>query len=205
MNKGMNRKAVIAGLAAGLLTVCAGSVQAEGEIYKVVDAEGNVTYTDQAPGPGAAPMVLPELSVVDTDYVPEETPEDASAAGGDPAAEDETTPRALRQAYRDFAITQPAQEQTFWGTENTVVIAWGSQKPLQPGMTVRLFIDGQQVSSTTDTMYAATLDRGEHSVFAQLLDARGRRVLVTPSVVFFVKQHSIAGDNAPRPTPRNGP
>lgn len=205
MNKGMNRDAALARLAALLLVVCAGTVSAEGEIYKVVDAAGNVTYTDQAPGPGATPMVLPELSVVDTDYVPETPPDEAAAETGDAAADEEITPRELRQAYRDFAITQPSQEQTFWGTENTVVISWSSEKPLLPDMAVRLFIDGQAVSTTTDNMYAATLDRGEHSVFAQLLDARGRRVLATPSVVFFIKQHSIAGDNAPRPTPRNGP
>jgi len=201
----MNLNAALARLAAGLLVVCVGTVLAEGEIYKVVDAEGNVTYTDQVPGPGAAPMVLPELSVVDTDYAPETPPEDAGPETSDAAADEETTPRALRKAYRDFAITQPAQEETFWGTENTVVISWSSEKPLLPDMTVRLFIDGQAVSTGTDTMYAATLDRGEHSVYAQLLDGRGRRVLVTPTVVFFVKQHSIAGDNAPRPTPRNGP
>ncbi|MGH8033842.1 MAG: hypothetical protein ACREO9_01360, partial [Lysobacterales bacterium] len=96
------------------------------------------------------------------------------------------------------------QEQTFWGTENTVVISWSSATPLLPDLSVRLFIDGQAVATTTDNMRAFTLDRGEHSTFAQLLDARGRGIVVTPTVVFFIKQNSVQFNNQPRPVPRNG-
>ena len=35
-----------------------------------------------------------------------------------------------------------------------------------------------------------TLDRGEHNVYVELLDARKRRVLTTNTVTFFVKQGS---------------
>lgn len=195
MNNGLNMKVAMTRLLTGLLAVYACSALAD--IYKVVDAQGNVTYTDQSPGPGAAPMVLPELSVVDTDYVPESEPADPAAETTDGTAEEDTSPRALRKAYQDFAITQPAQEQTFWGTENSVVISWSSEKALLPGMAVRLFIDGAAVSNTQDNMYAATLDRGEHSVYAQLMDPRGRRVMVTPTVVFYIKQHSVGTRNGP--------
>jgi len=33
-------------------------------IYRVVDENGNVTYTDQKPSDDAVPMVLPEISVI---------------------------------------------------------------------------------------------------------------------------------------------
>ena len=201
MNKGMSMNARIAKAATGFLILFAGNALAE--IYKVVDAEGNVTYTDQAPGDGSAPMVLPELSVVKTDYPPETQPEETAPGAEEAAGDDPASPRALRKSYRDFAITQPAQEQTFWGTENSVVISWSSATPLLPELSVRLFIDGQSVSTTKDNMYAVTLDRGEHTTYAQLLDTRGRRIVVTPTVTFFIKQHSI-GFNQPRPVPHNG-
>ena len=36
------------------------------EIYRVVDKDGNVVYTDQPPGDGSEPVDLPPLSVVET-------------------------------------------------------------------------------------------------------------------------------------------
>ena len=63
----MNKGLIIAWL--GCL-VLAGPLAAQsgGEIYKVVDEHGNVTYTDQRPSEGAVPMDLPPLSVVETDF-----------------------------------------------------------------------------------------------------------------------------------------
>ncbi len=46
----------------------------QGEIYKVVDKDGNVTFTDQRPGAGAEPMDLPPLSVIETDVQVPATP-----------------------------------------------------------------------------------------------------------------------------------
>ena len=62
MTKGMIKTIVIS-IAALFLAATAWS----GEIYKVVDKDGNVTFTDQSPGDGSQPMNLPELSVIETD------------------------------------------------------------------------------------------------------------------------------------------
>lgn len=209
MNKGMNRMAIVAQVSAWFLVMV--SPLAVAQIYKVVDEQGNVVYTDQAPADGSPPMSLPELSIIETDYPPATTAADEQPAGqeaatedaAEEAAEEATTPRVLRKTYRDFRITQPQQEQTFWGAENTVVIGWSSSVPLLPELSVRLYVDGQAVTTTSDGLFAMTLDRGEHSTYAELLDPRGRRVITTPAVTFFVKQHSI-GFNRPKVTPRNG-
>jgi len=79
-------------------------------------------------------------------------------------------------------------------------VSWASANPFQPGMTVRLFVDGQLQPGDGEDMRALTLDRGEHTVYAELLDARGRRVATTASVTFFVKQHSV-GFNRPEAVP----
>jgi hypothetical protein len=199
MNKGLTNKA---GVAARLVLACAlYSSLAMAEVYKVVDAEGNITYTDQAPADGSPPMELPELSVIDTDY--DEKAADADAAATDAAEPAELTPRELRKMYQDFRITAPRQEETFWGTANTVVVSWGSSAALQPGMKVRLVVDGAAQAGNEDGMLALTLDRGEHTVSADLVDARGRKIVSTEKVTFFIKQQTV-GANAPKPTPRNG-
>jgi hypothetical protein len=185
MDKGMT------GLRILVLLLSCFCMTAYGQIYKVVDKDGNVTYTDQAPGDGSEPMDLPELSVVSTDYEAE-----LATTEEDPVVEEEgaeLTRRELRRLYRDFRISRPAPEETFWGTENTVVVGWESPEPLQPGMTVQFTIDGAKQPASLENMMALTLDRGTHTVSALLLDARGRPLATADTVTFYVHQQTVRG------------
>jgi len=192
----MNKGLIIAWL--GCL-VLAGPLAAQsgGEIYKVVDEHGNVTYTDQRPSEGAVPIDLPPLSVVETDIpVPP-----ASAAVQAGAEAREPTTRELRRRYADFRITQPQQEETFWGTANTVVVAWGTSQAVPPEFSARLYVDGSPRDVPGSGSISLTLDRGEHKVYVELLDARKRQIIATETVTFFVKQASVG---FARPVPAQG-
>ena len=183
MNNGVIR--ILVSLAFMLLPLCAA---AEGEVYKIVDKDGNVTFTDQRPSSDAEPMTLPELSVIETDI----PVTDAGSAGTDAESAEPAplTPRELRRKYRDFSITSPLQEETFWGTENSVVVSWGSSEPIDENMSVLLFVNGESRPVAGNGSVTLTLDRGEHQVFAELRDERNRRLVVTDKVTFFVKQAS---------------
>lgn len=192
MNKGMIQAAVL--LVACLLL----AAEASAQIYKVVDKDGNVTYTDQRPSADAEPMDLPELSVIETDIEVPEQPQPGEAAAEAEAGGEPLTPRQLRRRYSDFRILQPAQEETFWGTANSVVVAWGSSQEMLPEITARLYVDGQPQQVPPNGSLTLTLDRGEHQVYAELLDGRNRRILATETITFFVKQFS-QNFNRPRP------
>jgi hypothetical protein len=182
MDNGMIRTLLMLG--ALLLPLAA---QAEGEIYKVVDKDGNVIYTDQRPSSDAKPMDLPELSIVKTDPV-----EPLPGAATTQAAEQpgKPTPNELRRMLADFRILQPQQEETFWGTGNQVTVAWGSSQSIPEGLSARLYVDGQAQEVPAAGNTTLTLDRGEHQVYVELLDERRRRILATDTVTFFVKQGS---------------
>ncbi len=180
MNKGM-----ISTLIALVFLLLPLAVFSQGEIYKIVDKDGNVTFTDQRPDAGAQPMDLPPLSVIETDVQVPET----SAAAVDQEPKPPTS-KELRKQFRDFAITQPQQEQTFWGTANTVFVSWGSSQAPTPEMSVMLFVDGKGQKAPATGGVGLTLERGEHQVHAELRDERGRRIVTTKTVTFFVKQHS---------------
>lgn len=182
MNKGM-----ITAVISTMLFLLSFNAWSEGQIYKVVDKDGNVTFTDQRPSSDAEPMDLPPLSVIETDLPPPAAP---AAQPGDPEQDKPLTPRELRKQFRDFSITQPLQEETFWGTENTVVVTWGSSAEIPPEMSVMLFVDGEGQKAAATGSLTLTLDRGEHQVYAELRDARNRRIVTTPKVTFFIKQHS---------------
>ena len=175
------------------------AAQSSGEIYKVVDEDGNVTFTDQRPADGAEPVDLPPLSVIESDIVVPAPADPAAQAG---AEAQEPTVRELRRQYRDFRITQPQQEETFWGTANSVVVAWGSSQSIPPEFSARLYVDGEPQGVPGNGSMTLTLDRGEHQVYVELLDARKRQIIKTETITFFVKQHS-AQFNRAAPTPRN--
>lgn len=157
------------------------------DIYKVVDKDGNVTFTDQPPGDGSQPMDLPPLSIIETNI-------EVDQAGSDPEIVDETpaepTLQDLRRMFGDFHITAPQNEETFWGTGNTVVVSWASASPPVGEMSGRLFVDGQAQVVPASGGVTLTLDRGEHTAYVELLDAGNRRIVATPTVTFFVQQFS---------------
>lgn len=159
----------------------------EGEIFKVVDEDGNVTFTDQRPTGDAEPVDLPPLSVISTDIQVPETPAQGAVAE-EPKA---PSTRELRKQFRDFRIIQPQAEETFWGTENTVVVTWGSDQEIPGTMSVMLFVDGAGQRAPATGGVTLTLDRGEHQVYAELRDQWNRRIVTTDTVTFFVKQHSV--------------
>lgn len=165
---------------------------AQAEVYKVVDEHGNVTYTDQPPPDSdAKPMTLRGLSII-SPQIPPPAPVREGEAGDAEAAEGEIPIRELIRRYRDFAIVSPTQEQSLWGTNGQVNVAWRSNTPLMEGMTVTVYINGlPQPPTTQGSMAVGGLDRGEHNVYAELKDAQGRRIARTDTITFFMKQWSV--------------
>jgi hypothetical protein len=196
MNQGMIRKLIP--LVVLLLPLAA---VAEGEIYKIVDKDGNVTFTDQRPSSTAQPMELPPLSIIETDI---EVPAEADGGAAEEAAEAlPLTPRELRRKYRDFRITSPQQEETFWGTANAVSVTWAASEPITEDLTVFLFVDGDSQQFPVNGSAQLVLERGEHQVYAELRDPRNRRITSTEPVTFFVKQFS-QNFNRPAASPGQG-
>ena len=178
---GMNRIPMICSMA---IMISA----AQAEVYKTVDENGNVVYTDQAPSSGAEPMKLRELSVVP---VPEYASKQKAAQTAGLEEGGEVDLGALRRGYRDFSLVSPAAEQTFTGSGNVAVVEWSTRFELQPGMAVIVHIDGEALPPTTQAAITTPpLDRGEHQVRADLVDAQKRNIASAGPVTFFVHQNS---------------
>ena len=172
------------------------------QVYKTVDKDGNVTYTDRAPDDGTKPMDLPQISVIETpvyEKTQREAAMDATAAGEEIK---EVPLRTLRRDYRDFAIISPASEESVWHPEGPIPIAWSVSNSLLEGMTVTVSVDGRRQSATTNPIVAVVgLERGEHTITAEIKDAKNRRIATAEPVVFYVRQPNIYTN---RPRPRGG-
>lgn len=156
------------------------------QVYKVVDKDGNVSYTDTPPKDGSKAVDLPPISVIET---PEYQVKAKSEKLEDGAPK---SLRALRSEYRDFAIISPTAEDSIWAPEQTVTVSWSTAKPLLPGMMVRVAIDGVEQALSSATLIAVPpLDRGEHTVDATLLDDNGKVISKAQTVTFYVRQPNL--------------
>ena len=167
------------------------------EVYKTVDEDGNVSYTDRAPGDGTKPMDLPPLSIVEAPEYQKTARETAASAAASGEAEAEIPLKTLRRTYRDFAIISPINEESVWHPEQAVPIAWSVANPLEAGMTVTLYVDGNKQAATTQPIIpVAGLERGAHTITAELKDANNRKIATAQAVTFFIKQPNIYTNRA---------
>lgn len=169
------------------------------QVYKTVDEDGNVTYTDQPPKDGSKPVDLPPISVIEApiyEKAPEATEE--GAEGGK-----EMSLKYLRKNYKDFAIVAPTSEESLWHPEGAISVAWNVGYKLQAGMQVSVFLDGElQATSTAQVIPVSGLDRGEHTVTAELKDAKNRRIATAAPVTFFIRRPGLT--SRPRISPSGG-
>lgn len=149
-------------------------------VYRHVDANGNVVYSDE-PGQGSR-IDLKPITVVDP----------AEVESRSRPAESTTSPSAVD--YDRFAITSPSNGETLpTGQGGNVQVQLAIEPELQPGDRVQLRVDGEVSQSPMHTSVFALsqLERGEHQIQAELLDAQGRVRLSTPAITLYVQRASV--------------
>lgn len=157
----------------------AGTCPANAALYKGLDAEGNVVYSDR-PFEAAEKFTAPAISVV-------ETPESKAVKK---ATEDE---KPAEFKYTDFDIASPANKETIRNQPDVVV-----SLKLKPGLneaeshSIWLLLDGKAVVKNAKSLSLplGRLNRGAHEIQAQVRDGNGKIVLRTRAVVVYIHQTS---------------
>lgn len=156
-------------------------LQVFAEVYKWRDDAGRWHYSDQ-PRPGAAPVDLPPVQVYQPPPIP---PQQPATAQPQPAKEP-----AL--SYARAEIVSPAAEETIRNAPGEVVVIVALEPSLRPEHTVRLLVDGkvaaEPVNSTAFTL--VNVDRGAHTLVAEVLDASGQVIIRTAPQTFYVHRPS---------------
>lgn len=171
-------------LAIGLLT--AFTVQAA-VIYKWVDADGVVHYSDQA-SPGAEKIITASSGT-------SATPGARNATG--PVAPAPQKP-AGGLNYIDFSITSPAPEQTFFG-DDVIAVHLNLSPSLRPNQAITWHLNGQQLDFPPNAVSFALprLDRGTYALAATITDQQTSESETSNSVTFFVRQPSALSPQSP--------
>lgn len=181
----MTRCLLAVGLGLGLLL---GAAQAA-TVYRTTDAQGNVVFTDK-PVDNAQRVDLAPLTVVPSAN-PGVTPSLAPRRDTQPARRSVGQPF---MPYTTFRIASPSDEKTLpTGAAGNVQVVLDIDPDLRPDHKVRLLVDGDvsQSAMHTRAFMLTNLDRGEHTLQAELLDDDGQVRHRSAPVTLYVQRASV--------------
>ncbi len=165
-----------------ILIALVGSLAVAGTVYRWVDENGVVHYSDQ-PHPAAQKVQVP----------PAQTYKEGSYAPSGPTGPTAPPPTAEPSTYQACAIAQPTSDQTFSNLDSLSIVV-RIDPSIRAGDQVFLLLDGQPLNGGKPTGTQFTLspvDRGTHTVQAVVRNSGGGLMCQTPSVTFNVHQASI--------------
>ena len=164
----------------GLLLTAQAVAQGE-PIYRYVDEDGVVHYTDKPPSQNAQPADLPPLRTY--------TPAELEAVERQLDENDGSNSSEKVEKYRELRIVTPSPEETIRGAERIVPVAVTSDPSLVAGHRVQFFLDGEAQAPpalSTSTVFSG-VERGTHTVSAAIVDEQGKALIRAQPVQVFVK------------------
>lgn len=168
-----------AGIITALMLAMAAPVAAE--VYRNVDAQGNVTFSDE-PSKGAEPV---KVKPVTTITLPK--PQNVREA-------DKLREEAKREGsvYESVALTYPENDQAFHSGNGTVRFTMRSTPELEPGHKYEVTLDGQPVGqSTSGSVTVNNVFRGTHTAGIHIVDRNGVQIKTGNPVRFTVHRPSV--------------
>ena len=176
-----------------MLLVFTGSAAAD-KIYKWTDDQGNVQYSDQ-PRPGAQEM---EISTEPAGITP--VPAGAPRAG---------RPSEANQPYQSLIIAAPENGAELGDPEGRVNVSVVVAPSLQTdqGHTILLLLDGRplQPAYAAGDIVLENVERGEHTMQAQVVDGSGTALITSDPVAFVQHRASRLAPRGPDGPPRGAP
>jgi len=167
---------------------------AASRIFKTVDENGNVVFTDIPPKEGQS-----------GEAIAVETPNTFQAAQSesreqwivDPTDEES---EAEPFTYTSLNISAPSNDEAIRENAGNINVVAEVKPELQIGHRVRILMDGKPEQAAAQMVFMLpNVDRGTHSVQAEIIDDSGK-VLITSAPITFTLQRVAA---APRPSPAN--
>jgi len=161
-------------------------------VYKSVDAQGNVVYSDEPQG-NAKPVDLPPLSTIPPPSVLKQAPAKKSA-------EDDGT------GYEQVSIVTPAHDETLRDNTGNVAINVALKPALNKaaGHRLQYFLDGQTEGEPkiSERTVIQGLDRGAHTVEVAIVDGSGKELLRSAANRVYLHRQSVNFPRGPgQPTP----
>jgi hypothetical protein len=171
-----------------LSTLLIFSVAVNADIYKFLDENGNVVFTDH-PEVGAEKIEKQELQTISAQPVRKTV---VQKNNDEPIS------------YTAFVISSPKNEETVRGNNGLLNVELNIEPSLktEEGHKVTILLDGKAVGepSSTTSFTLNGIDRGEHIIAATITDKKGNEVAAASAVTVYFKRVSVL-----LPKPSNTP
>jgi hypothetical protein len=164
-------------------------------VYRTVDAQGNVVFTDAPPADGSAADRI-EIQRTNTVQAPP-TP---------PPPEPITSEQETAAPAYEVSITAPANETSIPMGPGNFSVSVAVQPALRRYDGLQLFMDGTPWGGPQlDPMWDLTnVFRGQHDITVGVVNKDGETLAMSPPVRVFVHRPSI-NFNRPKVVPKNPP
>lgn len=158
-----------------LITLCSPALAG---VYKRVDDQGNVEYTD-------LPQTAKEKSIplpASTTY--SSTPVDSGTQTSGPAAPP--------ISYESIVITQPKDDEAVRENAGILEVKITCTPELRPDHQFAVLIDGKKMKEgRSNTLQVNDVERGSHTLLAEIVDADGKILASSHVVTFHMQRVSI--------------
>jgi hypothetical protein len=165
-----------------LITLLMLVLPASAEMYRWVDDNGKVHYSDKPVNDSAKPYEPAPIITVPS-----------GTAGGQLMPLNK--PAAQPTKYKSLMITAPANDHVFTPDQTASIAVSVEVKPALrggAGHQLAVYVDGQLHSQGTQSSFnLGGLPRGTHTVNAVILDAKGKKLKSSDTVSFHVQKHHL--------------
>ncbi len=163
-------------IAAAALLSLTGAAYAD--VYRQVDAQGNVTFSDE-PSSGAKTIKVKPVTTIKLPKLE------------DLEEEKQAEPQPEKSFYQAVAFAAPQNNQAFHSGNGNVEFQLFSEPALRNGHQYEVTIDGQPVGqSSSNTIMVQNMDRGTHQAGINIIDQNGVQVTSGTGISFTVHRPS---------------
>ena len=151
------------------------------EIYRWVDDQGNVEFSDE-PREGAEKIEVRPTATIKLPKL-----EDLGGFSG-PTPVKDASPAAI---YSNLKVVFPKNNSAFNSGSGDLTVTMSVQPSLYPNHSLRLTLDGTQIATTKSNFHSfSNLDRGTHQLQLDVID-NSSVVMSGPSVTFTIHRPSV--------------
>ena len=165
---------------------------AAADVYKTVDKDGNIKYTDNPQTDKAEKVELREINTVpgaQSEALPQSVPVDSFAS------------QQAAFSYQ-LGIISPRSDVTIPVGQRDLAIAVNLTPVLQQGHLLVYFMNGELLEETTmNNIIVKDVPRGTHTLVVEVIDQNGQSLGTSAPTIVNVIRPNIKNNAPPKPTP----
>ena len=168
------------------------SAPSYGEIFRTVDADGNVTFSDQAPPSRGGRVTAEKVEITTPNTFADQTPyqqfdNQSLGSTGDDESENSDEPKY------SVSIASPSNDQTIRENSGNVIVRARVTPELAKGNQLRLLLDGSLYGGPVQggSISLPNVPRGTHKVRVVVENEKGRRIAESAESVFHLQRISL--------------